>query len=277
MSEFDALEAAQNDTPIEQELQQEPEAKEEAPVEAKETKPEPEVPEAKEKHSSIDDKQHWVPLPHLVHERQEKAALKLELEALQKKVAKLSESQAPEYENDPKAYMDHRFSELEQKATQGKVSPEQMQAQVNLSQTQQALSADDQKARQKFPDYQEAINHVRNNLYYQHLMSGVPEDKIGEVIQNAEMNMAQSLIAQGKSPGEFLYEYATETMGYKGKQPKQETKKEAKSDKLDIIEEALSKTTPVGAGDAAVSEDAGDKDASALDEAFAEAFSYMKK
>ena len=251
----DPLDEAQNGV-------QEEAPKEEATPEATEEAKEEPVQE------EVAHQQHQVPLHHLLNERQQKQELKGEIDALRKELEELRQSKIPEFDDDPKAYLDTRIDSLSKKVEQPSITPEQVRQEVEMAQTRQALAKDHTAVLKKHPDYLKAIEHVRQHFYQQHIMSGVDPQKIPEIIGQAEINMATDILARGGSPGETVYEFAVNQTGYKPPKKKESKEKE----KIETIRKGQDSSTPIAGGDAGTPKTEHETDA--FDAAFKSAFTF---
>lgn len=221
-----------------------------------------------------------IPLRRYLQEREKAYAankrneeLAQEIDELRATLEEIQERSAPEYDDDPKAYVDRKLDKL-QKDSQKKSQepPQDYEAQI----LHQQIVQDAQRIQEQHPDFAEALDHVRSQLYHQHLLSGVPEQDITQTILNAETNLAKALFAQGRSPSEFVYNYATQH-GYK---PKSQTAKAAKQDasKIDDLKRGQEAASPMPSGDGVAPSGRDSRShLSALDEAMSEAFGFMRK
>lgn len=274
---FDALDAAQNDTPVElpqeevkpdeqEEAQEDKEGKEEGLV-AEDTKPDNDTGDR--------EPEHQVPLHHLLQERQSKQELQKELDRIKDEFQSLRDEiqkgkPKVEFDDDPKAYVDDMGNKFATKEDLEKTLERRDEA-AKAQALQNVLAEDARAISSKHRDFMDALTHTRRYFYNQHLMSGIPAEQIPQLISDTEINIAKDLLPKGQSPSEFVYQYAVENLGYK---PKEAEKKQDTS-KIDSIKRGQKASTPVPSGDAGTP--SGKKTGDVFDEAFAESFAHMKK
>jgi len=136
----------------------------------------------------------------------------------------------PDYLDDPKAYVDHRTQSVvkqlqdlgDQLKEATKAQDDTKQRLVQQQQLQaivQGASAAEQAYMGKAPDYYEALEHVRN-INRTQLKLAYPQAtdvQINQALNQQELMTAGQLLAQGRNPAEYVYEYA-KAVGYKAKQ-----------------------------------------------------------
>ena len=284
MAEFDALQAARDDTPVELPTEAEEQAVEEQQEQEtqrlqefdKQTEQPAETVEPEEE-ASEPAKEHQVPLHHLLEERQSRQELQKELERIKEEFAelkgKLPQAPKPEFDEDPKSYIDASVEEVSKKGYVTKddlrKEREAIEADAQNKQLMAALNEDTRVIGEKHRDFPKALQHTREYFYNQHLLSGVPPKDIPNLIAQTELNIARDMLPKGKSPSEFVYEYAVKNLGYKPPE-KQDTTK------IDNIRRGQKASTPLPSGDGG-KPDSGKSAADVFDEAFAESFSFMKR
>lgn len=299
MGEFsisDALDAAKDDTPIEapegdvvaespptmgeEVTPTESEAGEEGSVEAESITnkdPEPEV-------EPVGEDEHKVPLHHLLQERQSRQELQKELDRMREEFSKFKDEMMekmtppkPEFDEDPKGYVDGSLQDIKKKRYLTKDDMEgimqENQQKANNQALQNALAEDSRLIGEKHSDFSDALQHTREYFYKQHLMSGIPADQIPKLIAETELNIAKEMLPQGKSPSEFVYNYAVDNLGYKPRNGANEERQD--TSKIDTIKKGQQSSTPVPSGDAGTI--SGKKSGDVFDEAFDEAFDYLKR
>lgn len=169
--------------------------------------------------------------------RSENKALKQQLQELTAKIESLSKPPAaaaepeaePDFLADPKGYVDaakKKLQELTEKLeTNEKQQTEQQKQQQQAQETWNKVITAEQEFAAATPDYHDALNHVRGIRAEQIKIEiretedreATPEE-IGRILSIQEAQGAAALIAKGKNPSKFYYEYA-KTFGYKPKAP----------------------------------------------------------
>lgn len=174
--------------------------------------------------------------------KQQLAELNAKIEALSKPpTAAEPAPEEPDFLADPKAYVDDAKKKLADltakidadKAQQTEAQQKQQQAQETWN---KVLAAESEFAAAT-PDYHDALNHVRGIRTEQIKIEiretedreATPEE-IGRILSIQEAQGAAALIAKGKNPSKFYYEYA-KTFGYKPKAATTATPPAAKPDK----------------------------------------------
>jgi hypothetical protein len=220
-----------------------------------------------------------IPLRTYLQERERAAAasrrsdeLAREIDELKARLEEIQESGAPDYDDDPKGYVDRKLQKIASQQEQ-KAQPEPQDSEATI--LNQQIMSDAQQVMAKHPDFADALDHVRSQLYHQHLLSGVPEAEITKTILNAETNLAKALFAQGRSPSEFVYNYAAEH-GYKPKGQKPQVTQE--KSKIDDLERGQKAASPMPSGDGVSPSGSSSRShLNALDQAMSEAFGFMRK
>jgi hypothetical protein len=179
--------------------------------------------------------------------RSENKALKQQLQELTAKIEALSKpaqpaaqtqgEQEPDFLADPKGYVDAqkaKLKQLEEKLEADKKSQtEQAEQQKKAQETWNKVLESEAQFVAATPDYHEALAHVRS-VRTQQLQMMHPDatpQQIAQHIQGEEFQGAAALVAQGKNPSEFYYNYA-KTFGYKPKaSPAPATNQQQRPDK----------------------------------------------
>jgi hypothetical protein len=212
-----------------------------------------------------------VPLPHLLKERETRHEYEDKVKALEEQIDELKGrvDQAPDYDEDPRAYIDHNFERIGNKQV---LTQEQITGMIEDKLQdyifQNALVQDVTAAREKHKDYDDALEYARTLAFNQHLLSGLDQKAAVRAVNDGEIQMAKALLSQGQSAAEAIYEYA-KTSGYKSKSEKR------RDDKIDKITEGQKASTPTGSGDAPVEPKEGDVDL--FDQAMGEAFAHLRR
>lgn len=181
--------------------------------------------------------------------RSENKALKQQLQELTARIEALGKAPAeavetpaePDFLADPKAYVDDakkKLADLTAKieADKAKQTEQQQQQQQAQETWNKVLSAEAEFAAAT-PDYHDALNHVRGIRAEQIKIEiretedreATPEE-ISRILNTQEAQGAAALIAKGKNPSKFYYEYA-KTFGYKPKPAVVATTAASKPDK----------------------------------------------
>lgn len=164
--------------------------------------------------------------------RGENKALKQQLQELTAKIEALSKPKAeeapePDFLADPKAYVDDtrkQIKELTEKLdSKEKQQTEAQQQQQQAQETWNKVLASEAEFAAATPDYHDALNHVRA-IRSQQITIEIREtqdreptqQEIAQILATQEAQGAAALIAKGKNPSKFYYEYA-KTFGYKPK------------------------------------------------------------
>lgn len=252
------------------------EAKKEADK-APEAKPEPKV-EAKP-----EPKERTIPLAAHLEERR---ALKAELDAVRAEIAALKnppKAPAPEpaYEQDPKAYTDHKvqtalekLQALEQKTQTVEQTTQQATEQVMQQRFLQDLSAAETMFVKENPDYFDAIGHIRQVRARQLQMfdPNITQEQISQVIRNEEIGMAIQLARAGRNPITTAYELA-QAYGYQRRQPKP-------AEGLDLPKVPAPKKLPpeqtLGSGDGGATQEVEAESQDPFEDAFKEMFARKR-
>lgn len=167
--------------------------------------------------------------------RNENKTLKAQLQELSAKIEALSKGPAkveepppePDFLSDPKAYVDDAKAKLakltEQLEADKKQQTEAQQQQEQARETWNKVIAAEAEFAAATPDYHDALNHVRAiraeqiKIEIRETEEREPtQEEIGKILSLQEAQGAAALIAKGKNPSKFYYEYA-KTFGYKPK------------------------------------------------------------
>ncbi len=158
------------------------------------------------------------------------------------------EKQAPDYLDDPKAYIDHtqqtvvdKLRSFEEQLSKANKATEQTHEQITQQQqvqaVQQAASAMEQTFAEKNPDYWDALAHIRNVRTRQLKMAfpDADDSQIAQHIAGEEFMTAAQLMQNNRNPSEYAYQYA-KTIGYTP--PKPDDGKTDSQEDLDAKREA---------------------------------------
>lgn len=170
------------------------------------------------------------------------AELTAKIDSLAKPAPAKEEAPAePDFLADPKGYVDDAKAKLKQltdqiEADKAKQTETQKQQQA-AQETWNKVIASEQEFAAATPDYYDAINHVRG-IRAEQIKVEIREteereptaEEIGRILSIQEAQGAAALIAKGKNPSKFYYEYA-KTFGYKPKAPTPAPALGAKPDK----------------------------------------------
>jgi uncharacterized coiled-coil protein SlyX len=159
--------------------------------------------------------------------KQQLQELTAKIEALSKPATKTEEPAEPDFLADPKGYVDAAKAKLKEltdkieadKQQQTEAQKQQQQAQETWN---KVLTTESEFAAAT-PDYYDAINHVRA-VRAEQIKIEIREaedreptpEEVGRILSIQEYQGAAALIAKGKNPSKFYYEYA-KTFGYKPK------------------------------------------------------------
>lgn len=211
---------------------------------------------------------------------EEKRAIKAELDALKAELAALKNppkqpTPPPEFQEDPRGYVDHQTKSVLEQLEQTRRAVEETKQQANLSveQTQQIefrqhLQAAEMAFAQEHPDYMDALGHLRaiRSKQLQIFDPNLTQEQINRQIGLEEFNMAMGFARNNRNPVQMAYQLA-EAYGYvpKAKQePAPEVPKVAGPKTL-----PPEQTLGSGAGGGAVEDD---KVEDPFDQAFNEMF-----
>lgn len=167
--------------------------------------------------------------------RSENKALKAQLQELTARIEALGKPavpaietpQEPDFLADPKGYVDatkKQLAELTAKLENNEKQQTEQQKQQQAAQEtwSKVLSAEAEFAATT-PDYHDALNHVRGIRAEQIKIEiretedrDATQEEIARILNTQEAQGAAALIAKGKNPSRFYYEYA-KTFGYKPK------------------------------------------------------------
>lgn len=235
-----------------------------------ETKPEEKKPEAKE-----EKPKETVPLAKYLEEKNslkkqlEDNNLTLqqyrkELEELKARLPNPEEPKAPDFVEDPKAYIDHQkaevlnaIAEANKKAeAEGKKAQEtaaQAQQQVQLQQLIGSLQTAEAQFVKETPDYYDALQHVRNVRVFQlkEFNPEITEAEIAQVIRSEELGLAAQLMQAGRNPSQVVYKLAQQ-YGYQKKTMEQ--KPEAKLPEV-VANKRLPPDQTLGSGSSPAEDD----------------------
>jgi hypothetical protein len=215
---------------------------------------------------------------------EERKAFKSELDALKAELAALKNPPkqpvpAPEFQEDPRGYIDHKvLSALEQTkqqvdevknlATQSNQTAEEMRF------SQQLVAAEQQFVAQT-PDYMDALAHIRQIRMKQLQVfdPNITEAQMRDQIIREELGLAKQMAMQGRNPAQVAYEIAK---AY-GHVPKAQQQQQAP---VDLPKVAGPKQLPpdqtLGSGSGQAVEDTSGE-ADEFDKAFGELFGKRRR
>ena len=160
--------------------------------------------------------------------KQQLAELTAKIDSLAKPPpAAAAEPEAPDFLSDPKAYVDDAKAKLvkltEQIEADKAKQAEQETQRAAAQETWNKVIAAETEFAAATPDYHDALNHVRA-IRTEQIKIEIREteereptaEEIGRILSIQEAQGAAALIAKGKNPSKFYYEYA-KTFGYKPK------------------------------------------------------------
>lgn len=163
--------------------------------------------------------QKTVPLASLMEER---AQWKRENEALQARLAAVEArsaapaapvappAPAPEWVEDPKAYVDAKVQGAISQLEATKNLTEQQQAELGELRLAQAVREAEVEVSARAPDWQDALTHLRT-MRYQELKLGFPDatdQQILQTIGHEERQVAAHQLQAGKNPYDYAYSLA---------------------------------------------------------------------
>ncbi len=209
-------------------------------------------PEKQEPVKQEPEKQTVVPHAALHEQRMANKQLQEELRAareaqtrmegtFQKLLSGLNEKPAPRFEEDPLGHMQARNDTLEKelKGVREELGNLSKQSSQNsfLSQISQAVSSSEAEYRATHPDYDQALNYLKEVTRNDLLDQGADPQTIEQTINQGKIGLANAALQQGKNPAAVIYDRA-KRYGYKAQTP----------DKLSTIAEGsgLAKTVTGG-------------------------------
>lgn len=158
--------------------------------------------------------------------KQQLAELTAKIDSLAKPAPSKEEAPAePDFLADPKGYVDDAKAKLKQltdqiEADKAKQTEAQKQQQAAQETWNKVIAAEAEFA-SATPDYHDALNHVRAiraeqiKIEIRETEEREPtQEEVGRILSIQEAQGAAALIAKGKNPSKFYYEYA-KTFGYK--------------------------------------------------------------
>ncbi len=208
-TEIPAQQATPDPEPTPEPLEAEP-----APAAAAAPAPAPAAPEP------APEPQKTVPLASLMEER---AQWKRENEALQARLAAVEArsaapaaapaappAPAPEWVEDPKAYVDAKVQGAISQLEATKNLTEQQQAELGELRLAQAVRQAEVEVSARAPDWQDALTHLRA-MRYQELKLGFPDASDQQILQtigHEERQVAAHQLQAGKNPYDYAYSLA---------------------------------------------------------------------
>jgi hypothetical protein len=188
----------------------------------------------------------------------------------------------PEFNEDPKGYIDHQAKSVVERleATSKQIEEAKKTAEMSAQQTehvqfQHYLQQAEAQFVAQTPDYYDALGHIRQirAKQLQVFDPNITQEQIRQVIINEEMGLAKQLALQGRNPSQTAYEIA-QAYGYT---PKAQQASQAPAIELPKVAgpKQLPPDQTLGSGSAPV-EDATDITDS-FDQAFNEMFGKRKR
>lgn len=197
------------------------------PAPAAEAAPEPSQPAPE----ATEQEDRRVPLKALQEERQKRAEYERQVQDYQRQ---LQEYQAwaadmqrqqmgqngnaaanagqtePDPETDPIGALKHAREQLRQ-------IQQMTQQQAYVQQLKQAAYSAASQYSQQVPDYQDAYRYAINSRMQELVALGTPSDAVQQILQQEELNLAETAIQNRRNPAEAIYEFA-KARGYQSKQ-----------------------------------------------------------
>jgi hypothetical protein len=218
---------------------------------------------------------------------EERRALKSELDSIRAELAALKNppkqpAPLPEFNEDPKGYVDHQTQSVVEKleAASKRVEQAEQTAQMSAQQAEHVQFVNFlQQAEAEFvsrtPDYHDALAHIRQIRARQLKVfdPNINEEQVRDTIINEEMGLAKQLKRQGRNPAQTAYEIA-QAYGYT---PKAQQAQQEAAPELPKVPgpKQLPPDQTLGSGSAPV-EDATDQ-ADPFEQAFNEMFGKRKR
>lgn len=231
-----------------------------------------------------------VPIEALHEAREQNRELRGELESFKNKDMRLEEIQhrldqmatpateaetpLPEFEADPKGYIDAQFQKLaqaqEQTSAKADETAETTQQASAMQQLTTAITTDHQAFMAKTPEYVDALNYARSIKLQELQEAGFSEIDAQRAIRTEEMQMSAVALQNGKSPAEVAFKRA-KLWGFKAEAVTDEGKAAEDEPKPDL-EEAAS----MGSGNVPSVQDMLEADSDEFDAMFSD-LGYGKK
>jgi hypothetical protein len=134
---------------------------------------------------------------------------------LREEKLKTPEEPVPDYEEDPLGHMQHKLKEYDSELGSAKDQISQQQEVNKHLQLAQQVNAMESSFRATHPDYDDAMNHLRETRKDELTLFGITdEQQIEAELQSNARNIAMVAMQQGKNPAELIYQLATRA-GYK--------------------------------------------------------------
>jgi hypothetical protein len=158
---------------------------------------------------------------------EERRALKSEIDAIRAELAAIKNppkapTPIPEFNDDPKGYVDHQAQTVAEKleAASKRVEQAEKTAQMSAQQAEQVQFQNYlQQAEAHFvaqtPDYHDALAHIRHIRARQLKVfdPNITEEQVRDTIIREEMGLASQVAKQGRNPAQMAYEIA-QAYGY---------------------------------------------------------------
>ncbi len=120
--------------------------------------------------------------------------------------------QSVEWNDDPRGYIDSKFSKIEKMLSQQSEKTQQFDQQAQQEQQlrtlNQAIAADHEKFESQHADVSDAIMYARRLRTEELLEMGLTEIQARQAVNNEELTIAAVALQNGKSPAEVAYNRA---------------------------------------------------------------------
>lgn len=186
------------------------------------------------------------------------AALKKQIEEMQGKLTKLTETPPPDKTTDPLGFMTHQLESLTKQLADMQTGSAETRAQTEQAQQQQAvmnhLNGQVQAFEKEHTDYQAAYKHLVSMRMQDFKDLGLNEQQATQAMENEARGIMQRALATGKNPAELAYGMA-KRYGFVAKPA---ATVENVDNKLEIIKKGMEtqteaqRTTPPSAKDLTV-------------------------
>ncbi len=149
----------------------------------------------------------------------------------------------PDPEQEPVKHMQQRFDRIEQ-ALNAMIGMQQQG--MGQAQTVQAIHADEMAFKAKQPDYNNALDFVRNRRAQEMTeIMGMSPQQAAQTLANEEMTISMNALRRGDSPAAVAYKLA-ERWGYKNGATVIEQNTQAQAEKLKAAGEAMQTNKSLG-------------------------------
>lgn len=179
------------------------------------------------------------------------------------------DASTPDYDENPAEYLRIRQERMEKQ--QDKMSEnlseydKQREQQAQMQQIGTAISADEQRFVKEKPDYNNALQFVRDREMQRIKMAGYDDTQAMQALSQMEFQIGAQMINQQQSPAEYIYNMA-KWYGYKNEASA------AAEEKIDQLEDGMKASKTLGSGGAPNLEDIEKLPMSEFDTAMREMF-----